>query len=84
VPIFILTRQNPDSAPEQWPLVTYVNDVRTAMSEAKRAAGDKDVLVHGAGTAQLALPRPVGHRPTAGWCKGIRREHEQRRDNAPA
>jgi dihydrofolate reductase len=25
------------------------------MSEAKRAAGNKDVLVHGAGTAQLAL-----------------------------
>jgi dihydrofolate reductase len=32
-----------------------VNDVRTAMSEAKRAAGDKNVLVHGAATAQLAL-----------------------------
>ena len=25
------------------------------MAEAKRAAGDKNVLVHGAGTAQLAL-----------------------------
>jgi dihydrofolate reductase len=59
VPIFILTRQNPDSAPRQWPLVTYVNDVRTAMSEAKRAAGDKNVLVHGAGTAQLALAAGV-------------------------
>jgi dihydrofolate reductase len=59
VPIFILTRQNPDSAPEQWPLVTYVNDVRTAMSEAKRAAGDRNVLVHGAGTAQLALAAGV-------------------------
>jgi hypothetical protein len=30
------------------PLVTYVDDVRTAMAEAKRAAGDKNVLVHGA------------------------------------
>ena len=50
----------------QWPLVTYVTDVRTAMTEAKEAAGDKNVLVHGAGTAQLALPdaglpRPSGH-----------------------
>ncbi|MCW3047732.1 MAG: riboflavin biosynthesis protein RibD [Solirubrobacterales bacterium] len=43
----------------QWPLVTYVNDVRTAMSEAKRAAGDKNVLVHGAATAQLALAAGV-------------------------
>ena len=43
----------------QWPLVTYVNDVTTAMSEAKRAAGDKNVLVHGAGTAQLALAAGV-------------------------
>jgi dihydrofolate reductase len=43
----------------QWPLVTYVNDVGTAMSEAKRAAGDRNVLVHGAGTAQLALAAGV-------------------------
>jgi dihydrofolate reductase len=39
----------------QWPLVTFVSDVRTAMTQAKRAAGAKKVLVHGAGTAQLAL-----------------------------
>jgi dihydrofolate reductase len=57
VPIFILTRRDPGT--EKWPLVTYVNDVRTAMSEAKRAAGDKNVLVHGAGTAQLALAAGV-------------------------
>jgi dihydrofolate reductase len=59
VPIFILSRGEPDSEMGQWPLVTYVNDVRTAMSEAKRAAGDKNVLVHGAGTAQLALAAGV-------------------------
>jgi dihydrofolate reductase len=40
----------------QWPLVTYVNDVRTAMTEARKAAGDKNVLVHGAAITQLALP----------------------------
>jgi dihydrofolate reductase len=39
----------------QWPLVTYVDDVRTAMTEAKKAAGEKNVLVHGAAVAQLAL-----------------------------
>jgi dihydrofolate reductase len=43
----------------QWPLVTYVDDVRTAMTEAKQAAGDKNVLVHGAATAQLALAAGV-------------------------
>jgi dihydrofolate reductase len=59
VPIFILSRREPDTEPEHWPLVTYVNDVSTAMSEAKRAAGDKNVLVHGAGTAQLALAAGV-------------------------
>ena len=59
VPIFILTRRQPDSELRQWPLVTYVSDVRTAMAEAKRAAGDKNVLVHGAGTAQLALAAGV-------------------------
>jgi dihydrofolate reductase len=59
VPIFILTRRSSGSAPEQWPLVTYLNDVGTAMSEAKRAAGNKNVLVHGAGIAQLALAAGV-------------------------
>jgi dihydrofolate reductase len=59
VPIFILTRQELESETRQWPLVTYVNDISTAMSEAKRAAGDKNVLVHGAGTAQLALAAGV-------------------------
>src|SRR3954453_12440074 len=59
VPIFILSRRDPDSEMGRWPLVSYVNDVRTAMSEAKRAAGEKNVLVHGAGTAQLALAAGV-------------------------
>jgi dihydrofolate reductase len=59
VPIFVLTRHEPNSETEQWPLVSYVTDIRTAMTEAKRAAGDKNVLVHGAGTAQLALAAGV-------------------------
>jgi dihydrofolate reductase len=54
VPIFILTRHDPDEMP-RWPLVTYVSDVTSAMTRAKEAAGDKTVLVQGAGTAQLAL-----------------------------
>jgi dihydrofolate reductase len=59
VPIFVLTRRPPDSKPRHWPLVTYVPDVRAAMTQAKQAAGDRNVLVHGAGTAQLALAAGV-------------------------
>ena len=59
VPIFVLPRREPDSETRQWPLVTYVPDVGTAMTQAKRAAGDKDVLVHGVRTAQVALAAGV-------------------------
>jgi dihydrofolate reductase len=59
VPIFVLSRHASDREIGQWPLVTYVSDVRTAMTQAKQAAGDKNVLVHGAGTAQLALAAGV-------------------------
>jgi dihydrofolate reductase len=55
VPIWVLSRREPGIDVGQWPLVTYVTDIKTAMTEAKRAAGDKNVLVHGAATAQLAL-----------------------------
>jgi dihydrofolate reductase len=59
LPIFILSRQEPAIDIGQWPLVTYVSDVRTAMTQARQAAGDKNVLVHGAATAQLALAAGV-------------------------
>ncbi len=59
VPIFVVARGEPGIDTGQWPLVTYVDDVTTAMSEAKRAASDKNVLVHGAGTAQRALAAGV-------------------------
>ena len=58
VPIFILSRR-PEAEEAQWPLVTYVSHVEAAMARAKEAAGEKDVLVHGAGTAQLALAAGV-------------------------
>jgi dihydrofolate reductase len=56
VPIFIYSRREPGIDISQWPLVTYVTDVESAMSQAKQAAGDKNVLVHGAAVTQLALP----------------------------
>jgi dihydrofolate reductase len=59
VPIFILSRHQPAPRFAHMPLVTYVGDITTAMSRAKDAAGDKNVLVHGAGTTQLALAARV-------------------------
>jgi dihydrofolate reductase len=59
VPIFILSRERHEAEEARWPLVTYVGDVGDAMARAKKAAGEKDVLVHGAGTAQLALAAGV-------------------------
>jgi dihydrofolate reductase len=41
-------------------LVTYVDDgIAVAMTQAKAAAGDRNVLVHGATTAQTALAAGV-------------------------
>jgi dihydrofolate reductase len=58
VPIFIVTRRHPADE-RQWPLVSYVDDVTAAMNRAKAAAGGRDVLVHGARLAQLALAAGV-------------------------
>jgi dihydrofolate reductase len=58
VPIFVLSRHQPD-ATMRWPAVTYVSDVKNAMGMAKDAAGEKNVLVQGARTAQHALAAGV-------------------------
>jgi dihydrofolate reductase len=58
VPIFIITRHDPSEL-RQWPLVSYVDDITAAMARAKEAAGERNVLVHGAGAAQLALAAGV-------------------------
>jgi len=59
VPIFVLSRGEPEGRTARWPLVSYVDDVVGAMARAKEAAGDRNVLVHGAGVAQLALAAGV-------------------------
>jgi dihydrofolate reductase len=59
VPIFIYSRHEPQIDISGWPLVTYVTDVETAMARAEEAAGDKEVSVHGAVVAQLALAAGV-------------------------
>jgi len=58
VPIFVLSRRAADAA-MRWPAVTYLRDVADAVRRAKDAAGDRNVLVHGAVTAALALTAGV-------------------------
>jgi dihydrofolate reductase len=55
VPIFILSRHEPGPEFARWPAVTYVSDLESAVDQAKQAAGDKNVLVHGASIAQWTL-----------------------------
>ena len=55
VPIFILRRHQPAAEYAQWPAVTYLSDLEDAVHRAKEAAGEKNVLVHGVGTAQRCL-----------------------------
>jgi len=55
VPIYVLSRGPAPAWAAGWPLVHYVDDLAVAVRDAKEAAGDKDVLVHGAGIAQRAL-----------------------------
>jgi dihydrofolate reductase len=53
VPIFVPTRGTPPEPQSPW--IHYVPDAATGMGEAKAAAGDRDVMVHGAGLAQSLL-----------------------------
>jgi dihydrofolate reductase len=56
VPIFVPSHRPPGPSVANYPLVTYVADgIASAMAQAKAAAGDRTVLVHGAYTAQRAL-----------------------------
>ncbi|TCO51544.1 dihydrofolate reductase [Kribbella antiqua] len=53
VPIFILTHEVPDEPPPG--SVRFVTDVVECAAQARAAAGDGDVMVHGAGAAQALL-----------------------------
>jgi dihydrofolate reductase len=60
VPIFVVSHRSPVASVAKYPLVTYMTGgIVSAMSQAKAAAGDRDVLVHGAYTAQTALEAGV-------------------------
>src|SRR5687768_2453182 len=60
LPIFVPSHRPPGPSVANYPLVKYVLDgIESAMRQAKAAAGDRIVLVHGAYTAQRALEAGV-------------------------
>lgn len=59
VPVFIVGRQELGIDISPWPHFTYLDDITEAMTQAKSAAGDRNVMVHGAVLAQLALAAGV-------------------------
>jgi dihydrofolate reductase len=60
VPIFVPSHRPPGPSAANYPLVTYVTDgIASAIAQAKAAAGDRNVLVHGAYTARSALEAGV-------------------------
>ena len=60
VPIFVPSHRPPGPSVANYPLVTYVSDgIESAMAQVKAAAGDRNVVVHGAYTAQRALEAGV-------------------------
>ncbi len=60
VPIFVPSHRPPGPPVAHYPLVTYVTGgIGSAMAQAKAAAGDRNVLVQGAYTAQRALEAGV-------------------------
>jgi hypothetical protein len=60
VPIFVPSHRPPGPSVANYPLATYVTDgIASAMAQAKAAAGDRNVVVQGAYTAQRALEAGV-------------------------
>jgi dihydrofolate reductase len=59
-PVIDLLHRPPGPSVANYPSVTYVaNGIAEAMAKAKAAAGDRNVMVHGAYTAQRALETGV-------------------------
>jgi dihydrofolate reductase len=55
VPVYVVSRGPAPEWAAGWPGVHYVDDLAYAMSEAKRAAGERDVMVHGARLARMLV-----------------------------
>lgn len=60
VPLLVLSHHPAPASVADNPMIRYVSDgIESAMAQAKTAAGDRDVMVHGASTAQQALQAGV-------------------------
>ena len=60
IPVLVVSHRPPGPSVADYPLVTYVTDgISAAMAQAKVVAGDRNVLVLGAYTAQTALEAGV-------------------------
>ena len=60
IPIFVASHRPPGPSVANYPLVTYVTDgIVSAMEQAKAVAGDRNVFVLGAYTAQRAFEAGV-------------------------
>jgi dihydrofolate reductase len=56
VPVFVLTHQAPDTIPQGTSPITIVTDgLESAVQQAKAAAGEKEVVVHGASMTHQLL-----------------------------
>ena len=55
VPIYILSRYPAPDWAANWPNVHYTSDLAAAVRDAQAAAGDRNVMVHGAGITERAL-----------------------------
>lgn len=59
MPVFVPSHRPPAPHVADYPLVTYTGTIEEAVAKAKEAAGGRDVLVHGAYTAQTAIKAGV-------------------------
>jgi len=59
VPLFWVVRDPSTYMDHAAPNVLFLDDITEAMTRAKAAAGDRDVLVHGVGVTRLALAAGV-------------------------
>jgi dihydrofolate reductase len=55
MPVFVPSHRPPAPHVASYPLVTYTTTIEEAVAKAKEAAGERNVLVHGAYTAQTAI-----------------------------
>jgi dihydrofolate reductase len=54
-PVVVVTHRTPEDAATRWPTTTFVDGVETAITQARKIAGDKNVTIASASITQQAL-----------------------------